>query len=72
MSDRGRSNIYVSILLGKAWQFMGEVALIMYGLFNCLVKGCFVRIAIVCNDTRGGVQPYIALGMGLKEQTMAR
>ncbi len=24
-----------------------------------------MRIAIVCNDTRGGVQPYIALGTGL-------
>jgi UDP:flavonoid glycosyltransferase YjiC (YdhE family) len=23
------------------------------------------RIAIVCNDTRGGVQPYVALGLGL-------
>lgn len=26
-----------------------------------------MRIAIVCNDTRGGVQPYVALGMGLAE-----
>lgn len=67
MLDRGRSNIYVPIVLGKFWRFMGEVLLIMYGLFTCLVKGCFVHIAIVCNDTRGGVQPYIALGMGLKE-----
>ena len=25
-----------------------------------------MRIAIVCNDTRGGVQPYVALGAGLK------
>ncbi|MDX2233433.1 MAG: glycosyltransferase, partial [Hyphomonadaceae bacterium] len=25
-----------------------------------------MRIAIVCNDTRGGVQPYVALGLGLK------
>ena len=25
-----------------------------------------VRIAIVCNDTRGGVQPYVALGLGLR------
>lgn len=24
-----------------------------------------MRVAIVCNDTRGGVQPYIALGLGL-------
>jgi sterol 3beta-glucosyltransferase len=24
-----------------------------------------MRIAIVCNDTRGGVQPYVALGQGL-------
>jgi sterol 3beta-glucosyltransferase len=24
-----------------------------------------MRIAIVCNDTRGGVQPYVALGAGL-------
>jgi sterol 3beta-glucosyltransferase len=24
-----------------------------------------MRIAIVCNDTRGGVQPYLALGLGL-------
>ncbi len=24
-----------------------------------------MRIAIVCNDTRGGVQPYVALGRGL-------
>ncbi len=24
-----------------------------------------MRIAIVCNDTRGGVQPYVALGKGL-------
>lgn len=25
-----------------------------------------MRIALVCNDTRGGVQPYLALGLGLK------
>jgi sterol 3beta-glucosyltransferase len=25
-----------------------------------------MKIAIVCNDTRGGVQPYLALGIGLK------
>jgi UDP:flavonoid glycosyltransferase YjiC (YdhE family) len=25
-----------------------------------------VRIAIVCNDTRGGVQPYVALALGLR------
>jgi sterol 3beta-glucosyltransferase len=25
-----------------------------------------MKIAIVCNDTRGGVQPYLALGLGLK------
>jgi sterol 3beta-glucosyltransferase len=24
-----------------------------------------MRIAVVCNDTRGGVQPYVALGQGL-------
>jgi len=24
-----------------------------------------MRIAIICNDTRGGVQPYVALGQGL-------
>jgi UDP:flavonoid glycosyltransferase YjiC (YdhE family) len=24
-----------------------------------------MKIAIVCNDTRGGVQPYVALGQGL-------
>jgi sterol 3beta-glucosyltransferase len=24
-----------------------------------------MKIAIVCNDTRGGVQPYVALGLGL-------
>lgn len=26
-----------------------------------------MRIAIVCNDTRGGIQPYIALGLGLRK-----
>lgn len=26
-----------------------------------------MRIAIVCNDTRGGVQPYVALGLGLAQ-----
>jgi sterol 3beta-glucosyltransferase len=26
-----------------------------------------MRIAIVCNDTRGGVQPYVALALGLRE-----
>ncbi len=25
-----------------------------------------MKIALVCNDTRGGVQPYLALGLGLK------
>ena len=25
-----------------------------------------MRIAIVCNDTRGGIQPYVALGLGLQ------
>ena len=25
-----------------------------------------MRIAVVCNDTRGGIQPYVALGLGLK------
>ncbi len=25
-----------------------------------------MRIAIVCNDTRGGIQPYVALGAGLQ------
>jgi UDP:flavonoid glycosyltransferase YjiC (YdhE family) len=25
-----------------------------------------MRFALVCNDTRGGVQPYVALGIGLK------
>jgi UDP:flavonoid glycosyltransferase YjiC (YdhE family) len=25
-----------------------------------------MRVAIVCNDTRGGIQPYVALGLGLK------
>ena len=25
-----------------------------------------MRIALVCNDTRGGVQPYVALGVGLQ------
>ena len=25
-----------------------------------------MRIAVVCNDTRGGVQPYVALGLGLQ------
>ncbi len=25
-----------------------------------------MRIAIVCNDTRGGIQPYVALGLGLR------
>jgi sterol 3beta-glucosyltransferase len=25
-----------------------------------------MKIAIVCNDTRGGVQPYLALGLGLQ------
>jgi len=24
-----------------------------------------MRIAVVCNDTRGGIQPYVALGLGL-------
>lgn len=24
-----------------------------------------MRIAIVCNDTHGGIQPYLALGLGL-------
>jgi sterol 3beta-glucosyltransferase len=24
-----------------------------------------MRIALICNDTRGGVQPYVALGQGL-------
>jgi UDP:flavonoid glycosyltransferase YjiC (YdhE family) len=26
-----------------------------------------MRIAIVCNDTRGGIQPYVALGLGLRQ-----
>lgn len=26
-----------------------------------------MRIAVVCNDTRGGVQPYVALARGLRE-----
>jgi sterol 3beta-glucosyltransferase len=26
-----------------------------------------MRIAVVCNDTRGGVQPYVALALGLRE-----
>jgi UDP:flavonoid glycosyltransferase YjiC (YdhE family) len=25
-----------------------------------------MRIAVVCNDTRGGIQPYVALGLGLR------
>ncbi len=25
-----------------------------------------MRIAVVCNDTRGGIQPYVALALGLK------
>jgi sterol 3beta-glucosyltransferase len=25
-----------------------------------------MRIALLCNDTRGGVQPYVALGLGLR------
>ena len=25
-----------------------------------------VRIAVVCNDTRGGIQPYVALALGLR------
>lgn len=25
-----------------------------------------MRIALVCNDTRGGIQPYVALGLGLR------
>ena len=25
-----------------------------------------MRIAIVCNDTRGGIQPYVALALGLR------
>lgn len=25
-----------------------------------------MRIAIICNDTRGGIQPYVALGLGLR------
>lgn len=25
-----------------------------------------MRIAVVCNDTRGGIQPYVALGLGLQ------
>ncbi len=25
-----------------------------------------MRIAVICNDTRGGIQPYIALALGLK------
>lgn len=27
---------------------------------------CRMRIAVVCNDTRGGVQPYVALALGLR------
>lgn len=26
-----------------------------------------MRIALLCNDTRGGVQPYVALGLGLRQ-----
>lgn len=26
-----------------------------------------MRIAVVCNDTRGGIQPYVALGLGLRQ-----
>lgn len=26
-----------------------------------------MRIALVCNDTRGGIQPYVALGIGLRD-----
>lgn len=26
-----------------------------------------MRVAIVCNDTRGGIQPYVALGAGLQQ-----
>ena len=26
-----------------------------------------MRIAVLCNDTRGGVQPYVALAMGLRQ-----
>ena len=26
-----------------------------------------MRIALVCNDTRGGIQPYVALGLGLRD-----
>jgi sterol 3beta-glucosyltransferase len=26
-----------------------------------------MRIAVVCNDTRGGVQPYVALALGLRQ-----
>ena len=25
-----------------------------------------MRIALICNDTRGGIQPYVALGLGLR------
>ena len=25
-----------------------------------------MRIAVVCNDTRGGIQPYVALALGLR------
>jgi sterol 3beta-glucosyltransferase len=27
-----------------------------------------MRIAVVCNDTRGGVQPYVALALGLRSE----
>lgn len=29
--------------------------------------GVPVRIAVVCNDTRGGIQPYVALALGLAQ-----
>ncbi len=32
-----------------------------------IISQKYGRIAVVCNDTRGGVQPYVALARGLKQ-----